>query len=664
MIFKAKIPKTVPLTIQWLLMLWFIYLIIFTMLRIATVVLFIPANIEASSLLRSFWLGFRYDAKWISIILLPIAVLSVYPRFSPFFSEKNKKFWSYYLAIMTLIVLFFFGADFGNFSYNHTRINASALNFAEDPLISFQMLWQSYPMVWLVTALIVAVFLLSKLFKHTHVLTTKRNLQENMIYKRRWHVGAIIFLLWCLFGIFSFHPIKWKDAFELNDNFKSYVALNPLQNFFTTLQFRKPSFDDAKAKEYFPLIANFLQFDSKDITDGDYLRDVLPNSKSLESRPNIVLIICESFSMYKSSMSGNPLNTTPYFKQLCDSGIFFNRCFTPTFGTARGVFAIVTGIPDVQLSKFSTRNPAAIQQHTIINSFEDYNKFYFLGGNSDFNNFDGLIKNVNGVKIYQEGSFKSKPLNVWGISDKNLFLEAENVFNEQKKPFFAIVQTADNHRPYSIPPEDSDFEKRVVDEDTLRKYGFESLQEFQSFCYTDYCFKTLIENAKKQSWFDNTIFVFVGDHGVEGETSAMYPNAWDKGSLSDEHVPLLFYAPQLLTPQTHHEVVSQIDLLPTLAGMLHQPYTNTTLGRDVLNSKNKMDAAFIIHHDEGNIGIVTNDYYFVKNLRIRKESLMPINSDVLSLSTKQKDSVENKLSHLTSGLYETAKWMLVNNKDK
>ena len=664
MIFKAKIPKTVPLTIQWLLMLWFIYLIIFTMLRVATVVLFIPGNIEASSLLPSFWLGFRYDAKWISIILLPIAVLSVYPRFSPFFSEKNKKFWSYYLAITTLIVLFFFGADFGNFSYNHTRINASALNFAEDPLISFQMLWQSYPMVWLVTALVVAVFLLSKLFKHTHVLTTKRNLQENMIYKRRWHVGSIIFLLWCLFGIFSFHPIKWKDAFELNDNFKSYVALNPLQNFFTTLQLRKPSFDDAKAKEFFPLIADFLQFDSKNIADEDYSRDVLPNSKSLESRPNIILVICESFSMYKSSMSGNPLNTTPYFKQLCDSGIFFSRCFTPTFGTARGVFAIVTGTPDVQLSKFSTRNPEAIQQHTIINSFEDYNKFYFLGGNSDFNNFDGLIKNINGVKIYQEGSFKSKPLNVWGISDKNLFLEAENVFNQQKKPFFAIVQTADNHRPYSIPPEDTDFEKRIVDEDTLHKYGFESLQEFQSFCYTDYCFQTLIEKAKNQSWFDNTIFVFVGDHGVEGETSAIYPNAWDKGSLSDEHVPLLFYAPQLLTPQTHNEVVSQIDLLPTLAGMLHQPYTNTTLGRDVLNSKNKMDAAFIIHHDEGNIGIVTNDYYFIKNLRINKEMLMPVNSNYLSLDSKTKDSIENKLSQLTSGIYETAKWMLVNNKNK
>jgi phosphoglycerol transferase MdoB-like AlkP superfamily enzyme len=662
MILKAKIPRNIPITIQWILLLWGIYLIIFTLLRIATVVLFIPDDIPVSGLFPSFRLGFMYDAKWISIILLPIVLLSIYWPFSPFYSERNKKIWSYYLAITTLVVLFFFSGYFGNFSYNHTRINASALNFAEDPVISFKMLWQSYPIMWLSTALVLAVFLMSKLFKSTHVLTTKRNLQENRIHKKRWHAATVLFMLWCLYGIFSFHQLKWKDAFELNDNFKSYVALNPLQNFFTTLQFRKPSFDDEKAKVYFPVVADFLRLDEKTREEEDYSRTTLPNSKSLESRPNVVLVICESFSMYKSSMSGNPLNTTPYFKQLCDSGIFFNRCFSPTFGTARAVFAIVTGIPDVQLSKFSTRNPAAIDQRTIVNSFEDYNKFYFLGGSSDFNNFDGLIRNINGVKVFQEGSFKSKPLNVWGISDKDLFSEAENIFSIQKKPFFAIVQTADNHRPYSIPPEDSVFEKRIVNEDTLHKYGFESLQEFQSFCYTDFCFESLIENAKKQSWFHNTIFVFVGDHGVEGETSAMYPQVWNKGSLSDEHVPLLFYAPALLTPQVRNEVVSQIDILPTLAGMIHQPYTNTTLGRDVLNSKNKMDAAFIIHHDEGKIGVVTNDYYFSKNLQITKEELLPMKSNSLLLNNKQKDSIKNKLSNLTTALYETAKWMLVNNK--
>lgn len=662
MVKKFSIPKTVPLSIQWILKLWGIYLILFTLFRVVTVVLFCPPGTPLTSLLPAFWLGFRYDAKWISIILFPIALLSINSKFSPFYSEKNKTFWSYYLAFTTLIILFFFGADFGNFSYNHTRINASALNFAEDPGISIEMLWQSYPMMWIFLMLGIAVLMIAKLFRSIHVSTLKKNLLENIIFKRRWHAAAILLMAWCMFGIFSFTPLKWSDAFKFNNNFKSYLALNPLQNFFTTLRFRTPSVDDVKTKQSFSVMADFLQLDSSNIASRNYERTIEPGSRSLESRPNVVLVVCESFSMYKSSMSGNPLNTTPYFNKLCKEGIFFDRCFSATFGTARAVFAILTGIPDVQLSKFSTRNPEAVEQRTIINNFEGYNKYYFLGGNSDFNNFQGLIKNIKGVKIFQEGLYKSKPLNVWGISDKNLFLEANSVFRQQKTPFFAIIQTADNHRPFNIPDEDHDFERRIVPADTLRKYGFESLQEFQAFCYTDYCFTKFIESAKKEPYFANTIFIFVGDHGVEGEAGQVYPEAWTASRLSDEHVPMLFYAPALLNPKIHTETVSQIDVLPTVAGMIHEPYVNTTLGRDLFNSKHKKDAAFIIHHDEGNIGVVTDDYYYVKNIRINKEELVSITGNTLNLSPHQQDSVKSALSVLTTGIYETAKWMLVHNK--
>ncbi len=251
---------------------------------------------------------------------------------------------------------------------------------------------------------------------------------------------------------------------------------------------------------------------------------------------------------------------------------------------------------------------------------------------------------------------------VWGISDKNLFLEANTVLKDQQKPFFAIIQTADNHRPYSIPEEDKDFEKRLVPADTLKKYGFESLEEYHAFYYSDYCFKKFMEEAKKQFYSNNTIFVFTGDHGVEGDAGELYPSAWTANRLSDEHVPLLFYAPALLSPQKRNEVVSQIDILPTIAGMIHQPYINTTLGRDLLKTKSKNNAAFIIHHDEGNIGVVTDDYYFIKNIRINKEELVSIKSNQLNLSRTQQDSVKHSLSALTSAIYETAKRMLVNNK--
>ena len=223
----------------------------------------------------------------------------------------------------------------------------------------------------------------------------------------------------------------------------------------------------------------------------------------------------------------------------------------------------------MQLSKFSSRDEQSLNQYSIINDFEGYDKFYFLGGNSDFNNFPSLVGNISEVQIYDKAKLVSPKLNVWGISDKNLFLEADKVMKQQKKPFFTIIQTSDNHRPFSIPKEDTDFVTRKIPEEELKKFGFESQQEFNAFCYTDYCYKKFIETAQQSPYFNNTIFIFVGDHGVEGNAAAMYPTAWSEQRLNDEHIPLLFYAPGLLAPKKITTTASQIDLLPTLAGMIH-----------------------------------------------------------------------------------------------
>ena len=73
-------------------------------------------------------------------------------------------------------------------------------------------------------------------------------------------------------------------------------------------------------------------------------------------------------------------------------------------------------------------------------------------------------------------------------------------------------------------------------------------------------------------------------------------------------------------------------------------------------------SAFIIHHDEGNIGIVTDDYYFVKNINIAQQQLVPLKDNLPALTKQRSDSIMQRLSQLTSGIYETCKWMLVNNK--
>ena len=659
MLIKWRASKT----IQWIVKLFFIYLLIFTAFRIATVIFFKPKNIPVFELGPSFWLGLKYDLRWIAFILFPIALFSIYPKFSPFHSQRLKKFWTVYLGILTLLVLFFYGADFGQFAYINARLNADALIFAEDPRESLQMVWQSYPVVWILLGLFGAVLMMIWMFRRTHVGVEDKNANVHKFsYRRRWHLTALLILGWFMYGFLTLKPLDFFRACNLNDEFKSNLALNPLQNFFTTLRFRDPDYN-TKAKEYYPRMVDFLNIQSSVTKPNNYTRLLQPGSKALESQPNIVLVVCESFSMYKSSMSGNQLNSTPYFNELTKQGIFFERCFSPTFGTARGVFAILTGIPDVQLGKFATRNEASVDQRSIINDFEEYEKFYFIGGRSQFNNFGGLIKNIKGVHLYEEADFDAKKLNVWGISDKDLFQEANKVIAKQQKPFFAIIQTADNHRPFNIPEDDKDFVSKVIPDEELNKNGFESLKEYNAFAYTDYCFQKFMEAAKKENYFHNTIFVFVGDHGLEGNASPIYPNAWTEQRLADEHIPLLFYAPSLLNPHLHSEPVSQIDILPTIAGMLQQPYTNSTLGRDLLDTSKKENAAFIIYHAPGWIGVVSDDYFYRKNIRFKKDELVPVKKGLPALTATQQDSAKKHLSELTSAIYETARWMLVNNKN-
>jgi glucan phosphoethanolaminetransferase (alkaline phosphatase superfamily) len=154
-------------------------------------------------------------------------------------------------------------------------------------------------------------------------------------------------------------------------------------------------------------MAAYLGISNPDSTQLSYLRDYT-NHNPLKTNPNIVLVICESFSAYKSSMYGNPLNTTPYFNEMCKNGVFFDRCFTPAYGTARGVWATITGIPDVESPSTASRNPNAVDQHTIINNF-NYTNYYFLGGSANWANIRGVLtNNIRELQLYEEEDYTAR----------------------------------------------------------------------------------------------------------------------------------------------------------------------------------------------------------------------------------------------------------------
>ena len=441
-----------PRLIRWIFAVMIFFLLMMTIYRFVFFFNYRGINRPFSG--SAFILGLRYDARMVSILGLSILLLSSLPILNPFKNKSAYKFWNVFIGLIFIVFLTFYSTDYYYYDYLKQRLNASVLNFLIDAKISMGMMWQTYPLI----KIFIGIAILCLIFIYAHSRTLKTLIAKNPSVQKNkinalFYISTILILSGFTFGRLGQYPLRWSDAFTFTDAFKANTALNPFQSFVSSLQFRNSKYDINKVKKYYPLMSDYFKIKNPDSTNLNFTRTF--NFEDSKVKPNVVLVICESFSAYKSSMFGNKLNPTPYFNQMCNEGVFFERCFTPAFGTARGVWATITGIPDVELAKTSSRNPLAVDQHTIINDFKDYEKFYFLGGSTTWANIRGLLKNnIDNLNIYEQENFNSSKVDVWGISDKNLFLESNKILSQQKKPFFAVIQTADNHRPYTIPEED------------------------------------------------------------------------------------------------------------------------------------------------------------------------------------------------------------------
>jgi len=652
---KLKVPRY----IQWISLTGLIFLFIMTLLRLTLTWLFPVPTDNFSELAPSFYLGLRYDLRIVSIVACILFILGSIRFLHPLNKKAGRTVALSLWLIFILIMVLFYLVDFTNYAYLSQRMNANLLNYVEDAGISMKMMWQSYPVLWMILGIIVTTALFIWITNATYNYVLSKPIVATKTSKWGWGIVFFLLLVIGIFGRVGQYPLRWSDAYNLRSDYAANLALNPFQSFFSSLKFRHTSYDEKKVKDGYDWMSQYLGVDSGSTNQLSFARK-FDAKVNVDAPKNIVLVICESFSAYKSSIYGNPLNTTPYFASLAKQGLFYERCFTPHYGTARGVWATITGIPDVSLTKTASRNPAAVDQRTIINDFKDREKLYFIGGSTSWANIQGLlVNNIEGVKLYEEDDFKAGKVDVWGISDKDLFLESNEVLSKQQKPFFAIIQTAGNHRPYTIPEEDMDeFQIKKVPQDSLKKYGFASVDEYNAFRYADYAIQKFMVAAAKEKYFENTLFVFTGDHGIRGDAGDMFPKAWTEDGLTNMHVPLLFYYPKQIKPQTSRLPASQVDIMPTIAAICGVPYTNTGLGKDLLSAVGEK-YAFIIDPDIKQIGVADSIYYYSYQLNTGKESIASL---VNNQPVKADKILLNKYKTITTAFYETSRYLLLNNK--
>ena len=300
---------------------------------------------EFPGVLNVFILGLRFDLRTIAIILLLMLIFGNIPKLRPFNNHDSRIRWVRVITVVFFLMLFFYIIDFAHISYLGQRLNASVLNLMVDAGTSLKMIWESYPVLTLV---LILLFITGTFFFLLRFVSGRiRKINPYISTTQRWIEGVswVIVLGALIFGSFNQYPLRWSDAFGLGTDYRANLALNPFESFFNTLRFRNNKYDLEKVRQYYPALNKYYHFTSS--TDSiSFGRNITP-SDSLKVQPNIVLIIGESFSAYKSSSFGNPLKTTPFFDSIARQGIFFDRCFSPSFGTARGVWSILISNPDV-----------------------------------------------------------------------------------------------------------------------------------------------------------------------------------------------------------------------------------------------------------------------------------------------------------------------------
>jgi len=303
-----------------------------------------------------------------------------------------------------------------------------------------------------------------------------------------------------------------------------------------------------------------------------------------------------------------------------------------------------------------------------VNSLTGYPKHYFIGGAAGWANMSAVLRrNIKNLKLYEEGSYQSPILDVWGISDLDLFKETDMVLKElpKDKPFFAYIQTAGNHRPFTIPENNDGFETLTIPEEELKKFGYKSNEQFNAVRLLDFNIGKFMEMAKQSGYFENTIFAFYGDHNNRITTTPHMKPFYEALDLDGLHVPFMFYAPKLIGQRRIEAAASLVDVLPTLADFAGVPYINTTMGRSLNQPIDENRVVYTQTSDKQApiIGAVTKDFMVRMNFDSTNIKLHDLNSDTPETDLSSDDPEKTaELSRLARGIYETTKWMFHNNK--
>ena len=298
------------------------------------------------------------------------------------------------------------------------------------------------------------------------------------------------------------------------------------------------------------------------------LRRITPDTLNTEPA-NVVIILMESMTAARMSHFGNQQQLTPFLDSIAAESYLFENIYSAGTHTHSGIFSTLFSFPTLYNQK--PMRYATMSNYKGMASAlkkQGYTTTFFTTHDGQFDNVEEFLTANDFDQVVTQTSYPlDKRVNVLGVSDDFMFEFSMPILakrHEEQRPFLVVFSTVSNHNPYYIPEYFSPCQQNIKE---------------QAVEYADWSMNKFMKMAAQQPWFDNTLFVFVSDHGVLLNDIYSMP-------LNYNHIPLLMYAPKIITqPKVFDCFGGQVDVFPTIMHLLQLPYVNNTMGIDLLSER-------------------------------------------------------------------------------
>ena len=568
-----------------------VFLTVSTLIRIGLVIM-TPAGsgLTIPLLLNLAARGVVFDVATLSYALLPVALyLLVMPRR---ITSHPRHLWLVHgLFLLFVAVLIFDGcSEYFFFDEFGTRFNFIAVDYLIYTREVIGNIRESYPLVPIFAGIGAAALLIS-------ILSGKMLGRATAItFGGSYHRTGALLLLPALTSLLC---INIDQSAISTNNYANELAGNGVYNLVAAFrnnelnfaQFYRTAPEAQVLARLRTLVAernnHFIAPET-----GRLTRHI--SAEGAEKRLNLIVVVEESLSAEYLGSFGNKEKLTPNLDRLASQSLLFTNLYATGTRTVRGLEALALSIPPLPGTSIVKRplNGGFRSWGEILNG-KGYESKYIYAGYGYFDNMNAFFAG-NGFTIVDRADFAKEEItfaNVWGVCDEDLFrktIREASASHAGGKPFFSMVMTTSNHRPFTYPDGRIDIPSK-----TGRNGGVK---------YADYAIGRFIAEASRQPWFKDTIFVFVADHcaGSSGKTDI---------PIKRYEIPLLVHAPQHIQPGRVERMMSQIDVAPTVLGLLNMSYDSDFMGRDMLKDSTAPPRAFISTYQK--LGYLTEDQLLV-----------------------------------------------------